>query len=404
MIVNAIPAITGLTAKNNQQAATADGLDFSTTLENMLAPGPVKMASNAELVQPEQQLPGLIETVERPDYPDTIDAELIGMIAEISDEEQQPETPALQDPQLQHLQQLVVNVALGAATTPVITVTPAPVELTDEQGAEEMADTDPDLANSQGRERQNNPAAMSDNSITKSFTHSLPEVLQGKQMADKAATEQRDASLPRANDGAAYLKENALMPVNSPLNVPTPLTQDSQLPQTSDITLRPHLSAAPDVSSSQPVSTTTSPTVLSQGLGTPAWQQALSQQLSYFSRNGIHNAELRLHPEELGALQINLRMNSDQVQLHFVTENHQVRAALEASMQNLRTSLAESGINLGQSSVGADSSSSWGAFSQSDRAAKQHDLDDESIRQLPEETGEINIRTLNYTSGINTFV
>ncbi|PLR47316.1 hypothetical protein CYR40_09130 [Chimaeribacter arupi] len=73
-----------------------------------------------------------------------------------------------------------------------------------------------------------------------------------------------------------------------------------------------------------------------------------------FTRHGQQSAELRLHPEDLGALQISLKIDNDQAQLHFASPHQQVRAAVEAAMPHLRTALAESGINLGQSSVGSD--------------------------------------------------
>ncbi|MDU4092670.1 MAG: flagellar hook-length control protein FliK [Pantoea sp.] len=100
--------------------------------------------------------------------------------------------------------------------------------------------------------------------------------------------------------------------------------------------------------------------ILEPEVGSPAWQQALSQKLSAFTRNGVHHAELRLHPEHLGPLHIKLRLEQDQVQLHFVTEQPPVRAALEAAMPHLRTSLAEAGIQMDQGSVGRDASA-WNA-------------------------------------------
>ena len=56
-----------------------------------------------------------------------------------------------------------------------------------------------------------------------------------------------------------------------------------------------------------------------------------------FSRNGQQNAELRLHPQELGALQISLKMEDNQAQLHFASAHSQVRAAIEAAMPSLRS-------------------------------------------------------------------
>ncbi|KOC88749.1 flagellar hook-length control protein FliK [Winslowiella iniecta] len=98
---------------------------------------------------------------------------------------------------------------------------------------------------------------------------------------------------------------------------------------------------------------------LNSQLGSPEWQQALSQQVVMFSRNGQQNAELHLHPQDLGSIQISLKLDNDQAQLNMVSGHSQVRAALEAAMPQLRTALAESGINLAQSNVSSD------AFAQS---------------------------------------
>lgn len=90
-------------------------------------------------------------------------------------------------------------------------------------------------------------------------------------------------------------------------------------------------------------------------LGTSEWQQNISQQITLFARDGNQKAELRLHPEELGAVQISLKLEDNQAQLHMVAAHSQVRAALEAALPTLRTQLAESGIQLGQSSISSES-------------------------------------------------
>lgn len=87
---------------------------------------------------------------------------------------------------------------------------------------------------------------------------------------------------------------------------------------------------------------------------TPEWKQSVSQHIAIFSRNGLHSAEIRLHPEELGSLQISLRMQQDQAQIHIVSEHAHIRHVMEQAMPQLRTALAESGIQLGQANVSAE--------------------------------------------------
>jgi len=144
---------------------------------------------------------------------------------------------------------------------------------------------------------------------------------------------------------------------------------------------------------------------LSETMGTPAWQQSLGQQIACFTRNGVQHAELRLHPAELGSLQINVQLKNEQAQLHFVSASHQVRAAIEAAVPHLRTSLAEAGIQLGQSSVGADTASSWqqpDGSAPSPRHAVAAPEAQESLTQS-EERSDSMTRPLTDGRGINTF-
>jgi len=145
--------------------------------------------------------------------------------------------------------------------------------------------------------------------------------------------------------------------------------------------------------------------LLTQQMGTPAWQQSLGQQIACFTRDGVQHAELRLHPEELGSIQITLQLKNEQAQMHFVSASHQVRAAIEAAVPHLRMSLAESGIELGQSSVGADSSSGWKDSGPSEQSGRQNFAEAQPSANNPdrEERIETSVRTVSYSSGINTF-
>jgi flagellar hook-length control protein FliK len=142
--------------------------------------------------------------------------------------------------------------------------------------------------------------------------------------------------------------------------------------------------------------------VLEPEVGSAAWQQALGQQLSSFTRNGIHHAELRLHPEELGPLQVNLRLDRDQVQLHFVTDQQPVRAALEAAMPHLRASLAETGIQMDQGSVGSDAPA-WGSAADSTGDHASHGRQKNGSSPLEVVEDEVNPRITPLRSGISIF-
>lgn len=85
-------------------------------------------------------------------------------------------------------------------------------------------------------------------------------------------------------------------------------------------------------------------------LGSEAWKQAVNQQALRLTHVGDGAAELTLYPRELGQLHVSLKMG-EQAQLHFTSAHADVRAAVEAALPQLRHAFAESGINLGQTSV-----------------------------------------------------
>ncbi|HGK4674743.1 flagellar hook-length control protein FliK [Kluyvera genomosp. 2] len=89
-------------------------------------------------------------------------------------------------------------------------------------------------------------------------------------------------------------------------------------------------------------------------LGTPDWQQNVSQHITLFTRQGQQTAELRLHPESLGQVHITLKVEDNLAQIQMASPHGHVRAALEAALPVLRTQLADNGIQLGQSNISSD--------------------------------------------------
>ncbi|TNH43982.1 flagellar hook-length control protein FliK [Photorhabdus luminescens] len=145
-------------------------------------------------------------------------------------------------------------------------------------------------------------------------------------------------------------------------------TENQQIGQISSVTTSPLLSAGHNQTAQFQLSSASTP-LLNAQLGSEEWQQQLNQQIILFNRNGLQQAELRLHPQELGALQIRMSVEDNQAQLHLASAHSHVRAALEAALPGLRHALAESGIQLTQSSVSSDNASPW---QQEQRSDSQH--------------------------------
>ncbi|QRN39824.1 flagellar hook-length control protein FliK [Pectobacterium carotovorum] len=213
--------------------------------------------------------------------------------------------------------------------------------------------------------RQNETSASVLNTTGESAKSTLAKLL------DVSVTSDKDAGISRdlhhaAKQTSSTTTESADEAAKFALTTPNSLVGDRNVSESVSTLGNGASQTTPPVAQAmhiQPASvgtTTPAPQAASAQLnapfGSPQWQDTLGQQIIMFSRNGQQTAELRLNPQELGALHISLKIDDNQAQIHLASANSQVRSALEAALPHLRNAMAESGINLGQSSVGSDSS------------------------------------------------
>ncbi len=85
--------------------------------------------------------------------------------------------------------------------------------------------------------------------------------------------------------------------------------------------------------------------------GKTGWDQAISQKVVWMVGAGQQSASLTLNPPDLGPLKVVISVHNDQADTTFISDNDEVRKALESGMSNLRDKMSESGIQLGQANV-----------------------------------------------------
>ncbi|MCH5052343.1 flagellar hook-length control protein FliK [Pectobacterium aquaticum] len=210
----------------------------------------------------------------------------------------------------------------------------------------------------------NNPASVLNNT-GESTRGTLATLL------DTSVTPDKDAGISRdlhhaAKQTSSATTESTDEAAKFALTTPNSLAGDRNVSESVSTLGNGASQTTPPVAQAMPIQpasvgiATSSPQAASAQLnapfGSPQWQDALGQQIIMFSRNGQQTVELRLNPQELGALHISLKIDDNQAQIHLASASGQVRSALEAALPHLRNAMAESGINLGQSSVGSDSS------------------------------------------------
>lgn len=192
------------------------------------------------------------------------------------------------------------------------------------------------------------PTPLTGKAVTSNHTQNIAAA--GGAPLTVQSHEVSNASPPLANSSAAGISDNDEK--ISPRAGDAHLSTGGHTPPSVSAALS---SSTPVVSTGTPIATPATP-ILNSQLGSQEWQQQLSQQVVLFTRQGVQQAELRLHPEHLGKVEINLKLDDNQLQLQIMSPHNHVRAAIEAAIPMLRTSLNESGLQLSQSQVGGEGS------------------------------------------------
>ena len=223
-------------------------------------------------------------------------------------------------------------------------------------------------------------SALTSATLSQNGAHALSSALTGQEKAQPASAYQAQAA-----------NVDPSLPASAPATPALAVAAEKQDLASVSSSSTPTATLAPIVTShasAQPAATVATAPVLSQPLGTHEWQQNLSQHITLFAKQGQQTAELRLNPEDLGQVHISLKLDNDQAQLQMVSAHSHVRAALEAALPVLRTSLAENGIQLTQSSVSSESfagqqQSSSQQQQQASRSGQHGGFTEESDELLP---------------------
>jgi len=92
---------------------------------------------------------------------------------------------------------------------------------------------------------------------------------------------------------------------------------------------------------------------VSTSIHNQSWAQSFGEQIVWLARNDQQSAQLNINPPQLGPIQINLKISGDQATATFASPHAEVRQVIEDAMPRLRELLSGAGIELGQTSVGA---------------------------------------------------
>ncbi len=85
--------------------------------------------------------------------------------------------------------------------------------------------------------------------------------------------------------------------------------------------------------------------------GKAGWNEAINQKVMWMVGASEQSATLTLNPKDLGPLQVIIHVNNEKADATFISENPEVRKALEEGMSSLRNAMGQAGVELGQANV-----------------------------------------------------
>ena len=85
--------------------------------------------------------------------------------------------------------------------------------------------------------------------------------------------------------------------------------------------------------------------------GAAGWGEAVGERVVWMSGSGVRNAEIQLHPAEMGPVRVQVSVDEGSATVTFQAQHAQTREALEQALPRLREMLTEQGLSLGGASV-----------------------------------------------------
>jgi flagellar hook-length control protein FliK len=126
-------------------------------------------------------------------------------------------------------------------------------------------------------------------------------------------------------------------------------------------------------------------------VGTPAWDGALAQKVTWMSNQQMQVAQLQLNPPDLGPMEVTLTVGTGpdaETRIEFTSPHLAVREALQSALPQLREMMENSGISLGSATVSAES------FQQQSQSGREDNPSARSSDNLSQNNPEMAARSI----------
>lgn len=151
---------------------------------------------------------------------------------------------------------------------------------------------------------------------------------------------------------------------------------DAQLDPSQQVSVAPFQLQQPQTQAATHVHTAIDRPV-HQPVGSAAWADEIGTRVVMMTESGNHTASLKLSPEHLGPLEINITVRDDKASVWFGAAHADTRAAIETALPRLREMLESQGLSLADAGVFREPPREQSAVKNSLSSTGQGDATDE---------------------------
>lgn len=104
----------------------------------------------------------------------------------------------------------------------------------------------------------------------------------------------------------------------------------------------------------------------------PQWGDKFADHIAWMGNNDVKSAVIKIHPEELGPIEISVKVEKNSASVNIISHSAQVRDVMDQAIPKLRDMMSTEGLNLAEINISADQRSG-NAFAQQNNSQQQND-------------------------------
>lgn len=110
------------------------------------------------------------------------------------------------------------------------------------------------------------------------------------------------------------------------------------------------------------------------------WAEKFSEQIVWLGHQTVKSAFIKIHPEDLGPIEINIKVVKDAASVNISTHNNHVRDVVDQALPRLKEMMAEQGINLSDVHIQSDANSRQHSQQNNDSTMGQSQDSDQEVQ------------------------